>query len=206
MKIIVQSLLVSTMIAAVSRAAPLIQPLYQPAGENPTVLGRSSGLGTELTTATVVPEFSLLQTLRIDGVSIDQEGDLVHHPKKYANKPLTCNDTTAVGTIWQEISEVTNVYAEYDNMVYKVGFSSNASEPFTLTRQDRMTIMPEELERIQSALSEAKEQNNSTASAPATADNVIEVRLDDNWTDLMNEIGCAFANNEIDTYRRSEDL
>ncbi|KAI3636853.1 hypothetical protein MIR68_005120 [Amoeboaphelidium protococcarum] len=154
MKVIVQSLLVSTIITAVSRAAPLIQPQYQPAGENPTVLGHSSGI-------------------------VVQEGNLVHYPNKYAHKPLACNGTTVVGTIWQEISEVTNVYAEYDNMAYKVGLSANASEPFTLTRYDRMTIMPEELERIQSALSKATDQNNSLASTHTTDEKVIEVRFDD---------------------------
>ncbi|KAI3636589.1 hypothetical protein MIR68_005278 [Amoeboaphelidium protococcarum] len=200
-----KSVIVSILIAALSRAVPVYQPLDQQPGDNPTLLGHSPGIGVELTTQTIAPQFSLLQIFRTDGVSVDHEGNLIHYPKKYANMPMTCDGIATAGTIWQERSEVTNVYAEFKDMAYKIGFSANASEPFTLTRYDRMVVMPEQLEKIQNALNKASESINSSAPAPATTEQeVCEVRLDENWATLVNKVGCAFANNEVDTYRKSD--
>ncbi|KAI3651789.1 hypothetical protein MP228_003092 [Amoeboaphelidium protococcarum] len=98
---------------------------------------------------------------------------------KYASKLLTCDRTTIVGTILQERSQIDNVYVEFRNKAYKVSFDADVKKALTPVRQNLSVGLP-------------KPRGTDGAD-----EMICEVRLDSNWSDLLNQIGCALIKGDI---------
>ncbi|KAI3637991.1 hypothetical protein MIR68_003602 [Amoeboaphelidium protococcarum] len=168
LKIIIASLLIMVL----SRAAPPFPPQASHRGSGSSASNSHGSNPAPSSQQRMISESENLCVDEMRTVSVPTVEN------KYASKLLTCDGATVVGTILQERSQIDNVYVEFRNIAYKVSFDTDVKKAITPVKQNLSVGLPK--------------------SRDAGGDGMIcQVRLDSNWSDHLNKIGCALIRGDI---------
>ncbi|KAI3636852.1 hypothetical protein MIR68_005119 [Amoeboaphelidium protococcarum] len=165
-------IIASLLIVALSRAAPPFPP-QAPRPDSRSSPSNSPGRKPATSSQqSLITESENLCVDEMRTVSVPSADN------KYASKLLTCDGTTIVGTILQERSQIDNVYVEFRNKCYKVSFATDVKKALTPVKQNLSVGLPKPRDAVGDGM-------------------ICQVRLDSNWSDLLNQIGCALIKGDI---------